>query len=477
MTECTETAAGLQLRFDFGVGKPIYGSFDGGKLSSDGGLPLIRQADERLGLSELASLCIREKRRPDLVQHDSLLMLRQRLYAISGLHEDVNDATILRFDPLHQLASGKGSTDRVLASQPTLSRFENSITAAELELLQDLPVHVYVKKRTKPPKKLILDLDTTCDPVHGYQQLSFFNGFYGTACYIPLFIFTEDGFPLAALLRPGNADVGGDAARELRRVLQILKAAWPKCAFEFRADAAFCRRDVYKVCEDFGVTYYIGLKSNHALRSLAKDLINDGQKEFRAIFCQEPLPNKTAWRRNQEQMRFSSKEEGRMQAVFEAERMTRKVGQLHWKGRGYNDEMRVICRADFTDDGPELRFVITNSKSGNPRWIYEDKYCGRCQCENWIKELKSIFCDRLSCQEFNANQFRLLEFVFAYILLREVRENLSANMRTISIEQLILRFIRIAVRVDESVRRIRFHWPTSYPWKADFVAVSAALSI
>lgn len=476
MTECTESAAGLQLRFDFGVGKPIYGRFDGGKLSSDGGLPLIRQADERLELSELASLCIGETRRPDLVKHDNLLLIRQRLYAMAGLHEDVNDATALRFDPMHQLVAGRKTADRVLASQPTLSRFENSITATELELLQDLLVHVYVKKWKKPPKKLVLDLDTTCDPVHGYQQLSFFNGFYGTACYIPLFIFTEDGFPLVALLRPGNADVGGDAARELKRILRILRSAWPKCAFEFRADAAFCRREVYKVCEDFGITYYIGLKSNHALRCLAKDLIDAGQQEFRAIFGQEELLSKTAWRQKQERMRFSSKEKGRMQEAFEAERMTRKVGLLHWKGRGYNDEMRVICRADFTDDGPKLRFVITNSKSGNPRWIYEDKYCGRCQCENWIKELKSIFCDRLSCQEFNANQFRLLQFVFAYILLREVREKLSANMRTISIEQLILRFVRIAVRVEESARRISFHWPDSYPWKAEFAGISAALA-
>lgn len=475
MTECTESAAEAQLRFSFGVGKPIVGNFDGGKISSDGGLHLLRLADDKLKLTEQASLCIAEKRRPDLVKHDSQALLRQRVYAMAAGYEDGNDAQVLRFDPMHKIAVNDAVDVDELASQPTISRFENSIGEKELDFLQDLLVHLYVQQHKTPPRKIALDLDTTCDPVHGYQQLSFFNGFYGTYCYIPMFVFDESGFPLAALLRPGNSDVGGDAARVLRRILKIIRSAWPKVHVEFRADAAFCRREVYQVCEENNVTYYIGLKTNHALTCLAKDLVASAKKEFESLFGPAEQLDKTAWRRKQEAIRFSTKDEGRMQEHFEEQRMVRKVGQLAWKGRGYTDDMRVICRVDYTDDGPEQRFVITNREKGNPRWIYENKYCRRGQCENWIKELKSISCDRLSCQEFNANQFRLLEHVFSYILLLSLRKQLPAGKNKMSVQQIQLKFLRIAALVRESARRILIQWSSTYPWKQDFFRLSTAL--
>jgi hypothetical protein len=475
LTECTKLASGLQLNFDFGLGKPIVGSFTGGKISSDGGLTLLRQADRKLKLTEQMALCIKEKRRPDAVLHSIQQILMQRLLAIGAGYEDVNDASVLRSDPMHKLAVGRLLSDIDLASQPTISRFENSINEVELDFLQELLVQLYVQKHTKPPQKLILDLDTTCDEVHGYQQLSFFNGFYGTFCYIPLFVFDQNGFPLAALLRAGNADVGGDAARVLRRILPILRSAWPKVSIEFRADAAFCRREVYEVCEKNNVTYYIGLKSNHALRCLAKPLVAEAKEEFEKIYGQPNKLDKTAWRQNQERLRFSSKADGRMQETAESHKMVRKVGQLYWQGRGYSADMRVICRADYTDDGPELRFVITNRVKGNPRWLYENRYCGRGQCENWIKELKSIRCDRLSCQEFNANQFRLLEHVMAYILLSTIRTNLSRFHPPISIQQLQLKFVRIGVLVSESARRICLRLSEAYPWKVEFMQLSTVL--
>lgn len=289
-----------------------------------------------------------------------------------------------------------------------------------------------------------------------------------------MFIFDENGFPLACLLRQGNADVGGDAARCLRNVVKILRDAWPNVELEFRGDAAFCRREVYSVCEEFKIKYFIGLKSNHALRCLAKDLIDQAKDEFVKMYGEPLQLSKTAWRQNEERIRFSSKDKGRMQEYFEAQRMTRKVGQLLWKGRGYTDDMRVICRVNYTDDGPELRFVITNHTGGNPKWIYETKYCRRGQCENWIKELKMIDCDRLSCQEFDANQFRLLLHVFAYILLRELRERLSANERTISIDHFQLNFIKIGVLVRESVRRVLLHWTSGFTRQHEFRQLSAS---
>jgi hypothetical protein len=469
LTECIEAAPELQLKFDFGLGKPVIGNFSGGQISSDGGLCLIRAVDDQLALSENIALCIAERRRPDLVVHSKEDLIRQRVFAIAAGYEDVNDAQYLRSDPMHKLSVGLAPSERDLASQPTLCRLENSVNETELKLLADLLAHMYIKKHPKPPKKIVLDLDTTCDPVHGYQQLSFYNGFYGTFCYIPMFIFTEDGFPLACLLRAGNADVGGDAARCLKNVVEILRKQWPHIPVEFRADAAFCRREVYSVCEEYGITYFIGLKTNHALRCLAKDLVASAKDEFESLYGKPTLMEKTRWRQNEERKRFSSKTEGRMQEEFEAQRMTRKVGQLSWRGRGYTQDMRVICRADYADDGPELRFIITNHPRGNPRWLYENKYCRRGQCENWIKELKLIDCDRLSCQEFNANQFRLLLHVFAYVLLRELRERLCKDGHRISIDQFQLKFIKLGVLVRETCRRVLLHWTSHFPRQAEFV--------
>lgn len=472
MTECTKRDANLQLKFDFGIGKPVTGAFNGGLISTDGGLGLLRLADDALQLSENASLCIGEKRRPDAVKHQLVDLLRQRIYGIAAGYEDANDASSLRFDPMHKLSIGRAESHQDLASQPTISRLENSVVAEELSFLQDLLVHTYIRKHRKPPKKVVLDLDTTCDPVHGYQQLSFYNGFYGTFCYIPMFVFDEDGFPLAALLRPGNADVGGDAANVLKNIVKLLRQSWPGVKVEFRADAAFCRREIYQVCEEFSVTYFIGLKSNHNLRCLAKDLVASAKNEFEALYGPAPMLEKTAWRRNEERKRFSSKKEGRMQELHESEKFVRKAGELAWRGRGYSNDMRVLCRADYTEDGPDLRFVITNHKGGNPKWIYENKYCRRGQCENWIKELKLINVDRLSCQEFNANQFRLLEYVFAYILLRELRDRLPKTDSRVSIQTIVLHFIKIGVLVKESVRRVALHWASSYPRQQEFIALA-----
>jgi hypothetical protein len=473
MAKRTQPSSGLQLNFAFDIGKAVTGTFDAGEISSDGGLGLIRAADNRLHLTDDLAFCFLDKRRPDYVTHSPVQLLRQRIYAICAGYEDANDASILRLDPMHKLAVGRAPTDRALASQPTISRFENAAGALELKFAQDFLVHLYIRSHRKPPRKVVLDLDTTCDPVHGYQQLSFYNKFYGTFCYIPMFIFDQNGFPLAALLRAGNADVGGDAARCLRSVLEILKAAWPQVTVEFRADAAFCRREVYEVCEQFNTTYFIGLKKNHALVCLAKELVSEATDEFKAIFGEPEKLDKTAWRRKQEQMRFASKSAGRMQELHETFRMTRKVGQLSWRGRGYKDDMRVICRADVTDDGPELRFVITNHPNGNPRWLYESNYCRRGQCENWIKELKLIDCDRLSCQEFEANQFRLLMHVFAYILLRDGRERLARRGPRISIDQYRLKFVKVAVLVQETAKAVALHWSSNYPYKAEFMRLSA----
>jgi hypothetical protein len=206
-------------------------NFDGGRVCSDGGLLLLRKADDRLELTKVAALCIGDKRRPDFVSHTIQDMLRQRVYAIAAGYEDCNDATKLNSDGMHLLAAGYlPDSGHRLSSQPTLSRFENSIDETAIKAMQGLLVHTWIRKmkrKNRPPKRVRLSMDTTCDPVHGFQQLTFYNGFYETACYTPLFVFTEDGFPLAAELRAGNASPAEGSVRAMKRVVAEIKRAFP----------------------------------------------------------------------------------------------------------------------------------------------------------------------------------------------------------------------------------------------------------
>lgn len=472
-------AGDVQLNFDFKLGKPVSVTFDGGKISSDGGVMLLRQVDDKLRLSEQLAAILGDRRSPRRVKHSLQLQLRQRLFMIGSGYEDANDADHLRFDPAHMVAFGRRPEGALPgASQETLSRLENSMTEAQLTAAQRYLVMLFIARHSKPPEKLVLDMDTTCDEVHGYQQLSFYNGFYGTYCYVPLFIFSEDGFPLAAVLRAGNASPAGYAVEALAPVVTELRKAWPGVRIELRADAAFCTPAIYRFCEENAVTYFIGFKDNHSLFCKIKPFIEEARAEYEAIFGKgaELVHHKKqkkllreAWRKHEERIRFSSKAEGRQQEHFEQEmKRIRIMRELFYQADDWTRARRIIVRIDYTHEGPEIRYVVTNHDGGRPAWIYKDKYCQRGQCENWIKELKILKCDRLSCQEFNPNQFRLLLHVFTYILLRELRNRLSPSERSISIDTLMLRMIKVGAVVRETARRISIQLASAFPWQNQY---------
>lgn len=476
MTECTKRQVDLQLRFDFGLGKPVVGEFAGGEISSDGGLGLLRLADERLRLTEKIAKLLEDKRQPGYVKHELRALLQQRIYAIASGYEDGNDAAQLRCDPMFRLCISK-CFSLPLASQPTISRLETAITRQQNKLLQQLLLDNYIAKHKKPPKKVILDIDTTCDEVHGYQQLSFYNGFYGVECYIPLFMFDQHGYPLLAVLRPGNYAPAEDVVPAVKPVIEALRAAWPRTKIELRADAAFCNRDIYRLCEENDVTYFIGFKSNHALRCATKELVEKAKQDFESLFGPAVTPKGTQWRQLQERLRFQLKEEGRMQELFEQQERVRVIADIQYIARSWDRERRIICRVEYTGEGAQLRFVVTNALKGRPKWIYEQKYCKRGQCENWIKELKALHCDRLSCQEFEPNQFRLLLHCFAYSLLNEVRDFVPRKTKILSVNTIQIRFFKIGVLVRETARRILMQWSTTYPWKQDLILLTQSLQL
>jgi hypothetical protein len=476
-----------QLQLLLPSGKAVTAEFDGGDVCSDGGLLLLRKANERLGLSKLISGCLHDERRPDLVSHTVEDMLLQRIYGIAAGYEDCNDAANLRADAIHRMAVGyQPSSGHFLASQPTLSRFEGTATKISNELMQRSLVCLYSKFLKKKPKKIALNMDTTCDVVYGYQQLSCFNGYYGENCFAPLLIFTDEGFPLLAQLRPGSPNPAEDALRMLKKLVKELKSFFPGVKLELRADAAFAAPGIFEFCEQNTITYYIGAIGHAGLAYHAEELIHQCKKEFDSFgdtspelkkYAALPQQNDTSKRKaearlqrqKEERIRFSSKEEGRMQEHFEDEFRIRRFAQFHYQSREWTHARRFICRVEYTKHGPETRFVITNASGGSPRKIYEDRYCRRAQCENWIKDLKTYLkCDRTSCQEFEHNQFRLFLHVFAYILILDVRT--KAKLREMTVETFRLQLIKIGVLVKEHSSRICLHLASNFVWKEQFRA-------
>src|SRR5579871_6709514 len=456
------------MLLDLGVGKRIELSFDGGQVCSDGGILLLRKADEKLELLEVAAHCVGDRRRPDLVSHTVLDLLRQRVYSIAAGYEDCNDASRLNRDAMHLLVAGfLPSSGHRLSSQPTLSRFENSMDDASLQALQNLLIHTWIRKmkrKGKRPRRIRLSMDTTCDPVHGYQQLTFYNGYYETACYTPLFIFTDDGFPLAADLRAGNASPSDGCVRNLRRSVSEIRRAFGNVPIELTADAGFAVPELYEYCEKNGIIYFIAAAGHAGFQYHSEELVVRCRDEFESLAGSalklkkygeivDRKERELRWRQRQERIRFSSKEEGRMQEHFEDELKIRRFGEFTYTAREWSHERRVLYRVEFTTTGPDVRYVVTNTKSGKPGDLYENRYCQRAQCENWIKDLKNYLkCDRTSCQEWRANQFRLLLHVFAYILMWEIRTTARTPFATI--DSIRLRFIKIGVLVRETCSRI-----------------------
>jgi hypothetical protein len=471
-----------QMQLELGIGKRIELNFDGERVCSDGGLLLLRKADQRLELTELAALCIGDRRRPDLVSHSVREMLQQRIYAIAAGYEDCNDATRLGGDGMHLLAAGiLPESGKQLSSQPTLSRFENSLDDASLKALHGLLMHTWIRKVSrygKRPKRIRLSMDTTCDPAHGYQQLTFYNGYYETACYTPFFVFSEDGFPLAAELRAGNASPAEGAVRILKRVVAEIRRAFGNVPIELTADAGFAVPELYEFCEQQAIVYFIAAAGHAGLQYHSEELVLRCRNEFESLAGSAlelkkygEIADKKArdlrWRQRQERIRFSSKKEGRMQEHFEEELVIRRFGECNYGAREWSRERRVVFRVQFTNTGPDVHYVITNATSGKPRDLYEKRYCRRAQCENWIKDLKNYLkCDRTSCQEWKANQFRLFLHVFSYMLMCEIR--MAARMPYSTVETIRIQFIKIGVLLRETASKVTLKLASHHPWVNEF---------
>jgi len=421
------------------VAKPVVARFDGGALSSDAGVTLLAALDRRLGLTERLARCLVDGRDQGRVRHRAVELLRQRIYQIACGYEDCNDADSLRADPALKLAVGRLPSEDDLASQPSLSRLENAATRrALLAMSEQLVAHYCRRHRDRRPRTILLDADATDDETHGHQQLSFFHGFYDEHCYLPLLVFAQANGAgeqelLAAVLRPGNVHAGHRAMTVLRRIVDRLHSAFPRCRLLLRGDSGLALPEVYDGCEALRVPYIISLAKNPRLLALAEPFL--------------------------QRARAQCAETGETSQVF---------GEFSYAAESWPHPRRVVVKAEVMTQGDNPRFVVTSVAADklDAEAVY-DLYRERGDPENRIKELKvDLSADRLSCHRFLANQFRLLLHAAAYLLMQAMRAALAGTeFARAQVGTLRLRLLKVGARVVESCRRISLHLPTAYPWQ------------
>jgi hypothetical protein len=430
MTECN----GLPLLFSSLGRKKIVADFQGGDLTSDGGLPLLREVDRRIGLIDAVDAAINDPRCPWLIEHDQRTILAQRILAIAAGYEDLNDHQTLRKDTLLQtltdrrLKSGQKPEDP-LSSPPTLCRLENRVRRGDLVRMAQVLVEQFIASFDTPPKELVLDFDATDDPIHGSQEGRFFHGYYDEYCFLPLYVFCGDQL-LVAYLRPSNIDASLHSRAILKLLVKRFREVWPNVKILFRGDSGFSRWKMMRWCDRHGVDYILGLAKNSVLLKKAQPWMQQAAEQYQAT--------------------------GQKQRLF---------AEVPYAAQTWDRERRVIVKAEHTEGGENPRFVTT-SLAGDPQTLYDDLYCQRGDAENRIKEQQlGLFADRTSCHAFLANQFRVLLSAAAYVLVETLRrvglagtELASAQVNTIR-----LKLLKIGGRIVRSVRRVVVHLASSFP--------------
>ena len=417
-------------------GKQIIARFDGGSLSSDGGLLALREVEERLGLARRLAACIDDPRAPDRIRHSLADMLRFRLLMIAAGYEDGNDASGLRHDPLFKLATGRLPDEAALCSQPTLSRLENTPGRRELVRMARAMVALYCASFRQVPRRIALDIDDTFDAVHGGQQLRLFNAYYDEYGFQPIVVFDAEGRPVAAMLRPARRPTGAEARAFLRRLVSEIRRHWPRVEILIRADSHYCAPEVLDFCRAARIDFLLGVASTTTLRRHV-----------------ETLEASTA----------------RRHASAPSGEKLRRYKEFHDGAASWTRVERIIARVEAGPQGTDTRFVATNLTVGTARGIYEDLYCRRGQAENHIKAWKRhLAADRTSCCRATANQFRLMLHTGAYWLLWSLRSLMPkrSTWRVAQFDTLRLRLVKLATRVVALKTRVMLHLPSACPDKA-----------
>ncbi len=415
------------------AGRSVKACFDGGSLSSDAGVLVLREVESRLGMAERLARCLDDPRDPDLIVHSLADMIRFRMMMIAAGYEDGNDAASLRQDPAFKMAQGIAPSDHHLASQPTISRLENMADVRALLRMGAAMVELYCASFKQVPKRIVLDIDDTFDAVHGGQQLRLFNAHHDEYGFQPIVVFDGDGRFVTAVLRPAQRPKGVEIRGHLRRLIRAIRGHWPRVEILIRADSHYGVPEVIDLCRSNDVDFILGVATTTRLRKHVGTIEAGTAARFKAI------PNGGKVRR---------------------------FTDFYDSAASWSRTERIIARVETGEQGTDTRFIVTNLTGSRPKALYGTVYCRRGTVENHIKSWKThLAADRTSCTKATANQFRLFLHAGAYWLMWGLRTAMPkrSNWRVAQFDTLRLRLIKIAARVVEMKTQIRLHMPTASP--------------
>src|SRR6202046_2340185 len=410
--------------------KAVTAAFDGGRLTSDGGVMLLSMAERRLEIAQRLAHWFPDRRDPLRITHTLADMVRARILAIACGYEDADDLDALRVDPAFKLACGRlPDTDANLCSQPTLSRLENAPSLKDANRLTWELDDKWMAALERQPASFILDIDDTCDVVRGHQQLSLFNAHYDERCFLPIHVYdTATSRPVAVLLRTGTTPSGVEIRGHLRRLVRRIRSHWPNTRLTIRGDGHYGRPEVMAWCEANGIDYIFGLAGNAVVDRLGGPIADDVRVR---------------------------RAEGEAPVV-------RRYCEVRYGARSWRCERRVGARIEATAQGLDIRYVVTNIAGGSAQWLYDSLYCARGQAENLIKLHKTqLASDRTSCRSALANQVRLVLHTAAYWLMLKLRDAIPRPqpLATAEFTSLRMRLIKIAARIVETASRVRVAHP------------------
>jgi len=434
MTKCTTSSA----RFPRCKGRQVTANFEGGDITTDGGVLLLRQLDRELGLIRSVASKIDDPRNQKQCTHRTEQVIRQRVFGVALGYEDLNDHQQLR----HDLALQTGvDSEGLLASQSTLCRFELKANRRWAVSMHQEIVEQFIRSYKKTPRRLILDFDATDDTVHGTQVGRHFNGYYKNYCFLPLYVFCGQKL-LVSYLRPASVDAAKHSWAILALLVKRIRREWPRVQIIFRGDGGFSRPRLLAWCERHDVGYIVGIGKNSRLEESSLNT------RYRAA------------------IQFG-----------ESKIKQRCFATLGYKAKSWKTERKVVVKAEFSHLGDNTRYVVTNLK-GAARWLYDRRYCLRGDMENRIKEQQlGLFADRTSCHQWWPNQYRLLLSSLAYVLMERLRSGYLRGTKYAKAQMTTLRLklLKIGAVVTRNTRRIKLLMSSSYPDQELYLRIAKKL--
>jgi len=425
------------LEFPSVRGKNIIADFKGGIVTSDAGLLFLRATESAVGIIRRVSDCIADCRRQSHIGHTMRELITQRVMQIACGYEDADDSDALRTDPALKIACGRAPiSGDDLGSQPTMSRLENSVSRTTLYRIGQAFVDSFIRSYKRRPDRIILDIDDTDDPTHGAQQLSLFNNYYGQYCYMPLHIYEGySGKLVLSVLRPGKRPCGQEVAAILGRVIERIRQSWPHVRIVIRGDSHFSSPQLFSLCASMRKVHFVtGLSGNRVLLPLVEDAVKKVEDAYKQVH--EKLK------------------------VFV---------EFPYQAASWSRPYRVVCKIEVSEQGKNVRFIVTDMNGMGPQRMYDEGYCARGAMENYIKNHKTfLHSDRTSCHTFVANHFRLLLHSAAYVLMHALNEKglRGTQFSGSQFDTIIIRILKIGATIVERLSQIRIHLPSSCPVKS-----------